>query len=109
MILLSPDQRVPVQSPLTFFEVGKKWNYDQNSTAAPTLNPFIPYLFTGITGLASNRTATSITLRLPPGWVSNLVQIPGQPMEYDVAYHTTDLATFNSTVPAGSYQFDVSA
>ena len=109
LVLLSPGQQVSAQSPVTFFEMGKSWNYSQNSVAAPALNPLIPYLFTAVTELASNRTATSITLRLPPGGVSNLVENPAQPGTYMFHYYTTNLTTFNATVPAGTYQFNVSA
>src|SRR6266404_5951215 len=47
---------------ITTFSVGKVHSFDQTSTAAPILDGFSPYGFTATTALASNRTATNITL-----------------------------------------------
>jgi hypothetical protein len=92
---------------VTTFVVGKAWEYDQTSTATPTLNTNIPYAFAGTTSLASNRTATSITLTLPTAAISNLVQNFVQHEDYFVSSYNTNLTTFNSTFPAGNYIFNV--
>jgi hypothetical protein len=93
---------------ITTFSVGKLHSYSQTSTALPTLDPD-PYSFLAITGLASNRTATSVALTLPTAAVSNLVQLPGHPESFIVFGFTNNLATFDSTFPAGNYSFFVQA
>lgn len=93
---------------ITSFSVGKLHSYSQTSTALPTLDPD-PYSFLAITGLASNRTATSVTLTLPTTAVSNLNQIPSHPESFILVGFTNDLATFDNTFPAGDYSFFVQA
>ena len=95
---------------ITTFSVGKLVYYDQYSSAAPTLDTNFPYLFEGSTSLASNRSASSISLTLATGSVSNLTQLnPGQPENWSLSYHTTNSATFNAMFPQGNYTFFVSA
>jgi hypothetical protein len=94
---------------ITVFTIGKGWLYTQASSGAPTLNPTAPYFFDGITSLSSNRTATNVSIGLPGGGVSNLFQNPLHHEEFIFTYSTTNLTTFNSTFPAGSYQFTVAS
>ncbi len=88
------------------FLVGRAWEYDQYSTAAPLLDTNIPYVFSGVTSLASNRTATTITLTMPTAGVSNLVPML-LPWDFTLGAYNTNLTTFNVTFPAGNYRFDV--
>jgi hypothetical protein len=92
---------------ITSFLVGKAWEYDQTSASAPLLDTNLPYVFEGLTSLASNRTATSATLTLPTGGVSNMVQNILFPSDFYLAEFDTNLATYNATFPAGSYVFNV--
>ena len=94
---------------ITTFSVGKLHSYSQTSTALPTLDPD-PYSFLAVTGLASNRTATSVTLTLPTlptATVSDLDQI--RPESFILVGFTNDLTTFDKTFPAGNYSFFVQA
>jgi len=62
-----------------------------------------------VTGLASNRTATAVTLTLPTAAVSNLVQNILFPWEFYMGGYNTNLATFNATFPSGNYVYNVTA
>jgi Bacterial Ig-like domain len=94
---------------ITTFNLGKTYNYNQNSTAAPVLDTDVPYLFSASTTLASNRTATSVTLKLPSAAVTNLSQNILQHENYYLVYFETNLSSFDAAFPAGSYQFSVQA
>jgi hypothetical protein len=94
----------------TTFSVGKVHHYLQSSSAAPTLDPVMPYGFSGVTMLASNRTASSVTLTLPTGAVSNLTQLPPPSAGiFLLSTVTANLAGFDATFPAGNYSFFVQA
>jgi hypothetical protein len=90
---------------ITTFSVGKILHYNQTSASLATLDPSTPYGFSGVTVLASNRTATNITLTLPTAAVSNLTQLPLQPEIYLVSTYRTTLSSFDADFPAGSYSF----
>jgi hypothetical protein len=92
---------------VTSFVVGKAWEYDQTSASVPLLDTNIPYVFSGVTSLASNRTATTVTLTLPTAGVSNLVQNFLYPWDFYLAGYNTNLTTYNATFPAGNYIFNV--
>lgn len=94
---------------ITSFVVGKAWEYNQTSTATPTLDADLPYLFSALNSLASNRTATAITLALPTAAVSNLVQNFVHHEDYYLSGYNTNLTTFNATFPAGNYVFNVTS
>jgi hypothetical protein len=95
---------------ITSFIVGKLYSFDQTSTAAPTADPTTPYIFGADTILASNRTATNITLTLPAsGAVSNLAQNPVEPELYYLAAFNTNQTTFENTFQEGDYIFNVRA
>ncbi len=93
----------------TSFVVSKLYVYDQTSTAAPSPNTNAPYLFSATTALASNRTATSITLTLPTAGVSNLTQNFSAPENWHFFGFDTNQSGFESTFPQGNYTFDVQA
>jgi hypothetical protein len=93
----------------TTFSLGKTHFFDQTSTAAPVLDATLPYGFSATTGLASNRTATSISLGFPTSATSNLTVNPIQPENYFLFSSSTNLATFDATVPTGNYLFTVNS
>ena len=89
----------------TVFSVGKILHYNQTSSGPPTLDLSTPYGFSGVTSLASNRTATNITVTLPTSAVSNLTQLPQQP-EIWLAYgFSPTLSAFDADFPPGNYSF----
>jgi len=93
---------------ITTFSVGKVHHYNQTSSGAPVLDPATPYGFSGVTALASNRTATSVTLTLPTAAVSNLTHLPPPSAEvFLLAAIDTSLGTFDATFPSGTYTFFV--
>ncbi|MGO8931987.1 MAG: Ig-like domain-containing protein [Limisphaerales bacterium] len=94
---------------ITTFGVAKVNWWDQSSTAAPVVDPNIPYYFAGTTTLASNRTATSITLTLPTSAVSNLTQNLLYPEDYFFTSFFTSSNAFETAFPQGTYTFYVSA
>lgn len=94
---------------ITSFTLGIVHDYDQTSTALPTLDPIAPYSFSAITSLSSNRTATNVLLTLPTSNVSNLVQIFFRPEMFTLFAFNTNLSTFNATFPSGNYTFNVQA
>lgn len=94
---------------ITAFAVGKVHFYHQTSAAAPTLDADVPYNFTAITTLASNRTANSVALTLPTTAVSNLTQNFLQPESFYLFVTSTDLPSFNAAFPSGNYAFNVMA
>jgi len=94
---------------ITSFAVGKVHSYNQTSTSAPVLDPDTPFGFMATTGLASNRTATAISLVLPTGSISNLTQAFMTPEDYYLYYFTTVSNTLETTFPQGNYIFGVSS
>ena len=94
---------------ITTFAVSKLNVWDQYSAAAPVPDTNVPYYFTGTTTLASNRTATSITLTLPTAAVSNLTQNLLYSWDYYFYSFMTNSNTFETTFPQGTYTFYVSA
>jgi len=94
---------------ITTFSVGKVHSFDQTSTAAPILDGFSPYGFSATTALASNRTATNITLTLPTSAVSNLTHNPLHAESFFLFGSNTNLTNFDTAFPSGIYQFMVFA
>jgi len=94
---------------ITTFSVGKVHHYNQTSSGPPTLDPATPYGLSVLTALASNRTATSVTLTLPTGSVSNLTQLPSQLENYVLFGIDTSLSNYDATYPAGDYVFDINS
>ncbi len=95
----------------TSFLVMKSYSYDQSSTAAPTPDPTAPYVFNASTMLASNRTATNITLTVPtaPPTVTNLQQNPVRLEDYYFFSVSNNATGFESACPQGDYVFNVQA
>lgn len=95
---------------ITTFTVGKVHHYNQTSAGDSTLDPITPYGFSGVTALASNRTATSVTLTLASGVVSNLTHLPPPSAEiFLMSPFDTSLSTYDAAFPAGNYSFFVQA
>ncbi len=94
---------------ITTFSVGKVWYYDQTSSLAPFLDPDVSYSFYASTVLASNRTATSISLTTPPSVVKNLNPNPISPEIFYTSDFSTNLAPFDAQYPSGNYLFNVQA
>jgi methionine-rich copper-binding protein CopC len=95
----------------TFFQVVQYTYYEQTNTNPPVLLPNITYEFFAQTLLASNRTATNITVTIPVRLVvSNLVEVPLTPERFSVAvFNPNLLAAFTTNFPSGNYIFNVSA
>ena len=93
----------------TAFAVGKVHTWDQYSAGPPVLDTNAPYFFNAITTLASNRTATAITVTLPTAAVSNLTQNFVAPEMYYFFSFTTNSTAFETSFPQGTYTFFVSA
>jgi hypothetical protein len=94
---------------LTTFEVGKVYSWDQYSAGSPVADTNTAYLFTGMTMLASNRTANAISLTPPASSATTLSQ---NPMRRENYYYVSSLPTssaFEAAFPQGTYTFNVSA
>jgi len=91
------------------FFLGKVYAYGQGSSGPPVPNAFASFLFNGTTTLASNRTATSITLTLPNAAVSNLTQNIGAKENYYLVYYNTSSNAMEGTFGPGNYTFTVNA
>jgi hypothetical protein len=90
----------------TGFVVGITHNFTQtNSIVTPDLE--VPYSFGAITSLASNRTATSISLKLPTNVTTNLMQNPIAPEDFFMVELQQDLNALNTSYPPGNYVFTV--
>lgn len=94
---------------ITTFSAGTIWLYDQNSANAPTPDPEASYGFSAGTGLASNRTATAISLTLPTGGMTNLNRSPLAAEDFYLVAFATNLTTFQAAYPNGNYIFNVQA
>jgi methionine-rich copper-binding protein CopC len=93
----------------TSFSVGQAIYYDQTSAGAPTADTNISYtyIFVGEIILSSNRTATSATLKLPSGSVSNLFENPFAPEEFFLDAGDTNQTRLDATFGSGNYMFTV--
>jgi len=94
---------------ITTFVAGKTYLNVQNSAGPPTPPTTPAYSFIATTVLASNRTANSITVTLPSGGTSNLLQDFILPAEYLLFASDTNNARFESTFPQGNYVFKVAS
>lgn len=94
---------------ISSFVAGKSYLNLQTTAGAPTPAPNPSYAFIATTVLASNRTALTVTVTLPSGGTSNLVQDFVLPDEYLLFAYDTNSTRFESTFPEGNYQFKVTA
>ena len=91
---------------LTTFLLGKYALYRQTTNAPP---PLFTYEFVEQATLASNRTATAITLAIPatPPRTNLLFESLLEPERYQTNLFTPILTNFVTNFPAGSYVFNV--
>jgi hypothetical protein len=83
---------------ITTFSVGKFYIYHQLTPDAPTPDTNAPYGFFGTTSLASNQTASAVTVTLPTGGgPKNLTQTPAHHEVYSLFGSNTDSNLFEST------------
>ncbi len=93
----------------TTFSVGKLHVFNQTSTDAPVLDSTVPYEFAAVTTLASNIAGSAVSLKLPTPVTTNLSQNPFQHELFSLFTTSTDLSSFDTTYPVGSYTFNVTA
>jgi hypothetical protein len=94
---------------ITTFTLGKVSAFEQSAPGAPQLSTNASFVFSAVTTLASNRTATAITLTTPTSAVSNLTQ---NFLEKEDFYLFGSFASSNSleaAFPQGGYTFNVAA
>jgi len=94
---------------LTTFSVGKSHTYVQTSPALPVLDLDTPYGFAAETLLASNRTANSVSLRLPTADVSSLTQTLGKPEQWLLLSISPSESALETSFPDGNYTYTVVA
>ncbi len=94
---------------ITSFIAGHLFLYEQSSPSAATPSPDYSYGFSADTTLASNRTATAISVTLPTSVVKMLSQSPTAPEDYYTFDGTSNLTTFQAEYPSGNYVFNVQA
>jgi len=93
---------------ITTFSVGKFYIYQQLTPGAPTPDTNAPYGFFASASLASNQTASAVTVTLPAGGgPRNLAQSPARQEVYNYFGYGPDTNTFESTYPEGDYVFNV--
>lgn len=88
----------------TTFTIGTFHYYNQTETT-PAIDPELSYAFMAGTELASNRTATAISVTLPTGSISNLNENPIATEVWNMFAYDTSLAAFNDTFRSGNYTF----
>jgi hypothetical protein len=94
---------------ITEFSVNALHFYRQTNNTNPALDPDLGYTFGATTVLASNQTATAISVALPTSVVLPLSPNPFSQELYYTHDDTTNLTTFNTTYPGGNYTFTVIA
>jgi len=94
---------------ISSFFLGKLYVYGQGSSGPPVPMATAPFIFNGTATLASNRTATSITLTLPNAAVSNFTQNLAAKENYYLTYFNTSSNTVETNFPSGDYTFTVNA
>jgi len=94
---------------ITDFAVQAVHFYNQTNSTAPTLDPDLGYTFGATTSLASNRTATAISVALPTSVILPLSPNPVARELYFAYDSSTDLNAFNTSYPGGNYTFTVIA
>jgi hypothetical protein len=94
---------------ITTFVIGKSYLNLQSTPGAPTPAPNPFYSFIATTSLSSNRTANIITVTIPSGGTSNLLQNLVLPEDFLLLAFDTNTARFESTFPEGNYLFKVTS
>lgn len=94
---------------ITSFTVGKLYFYQQTNTSAPTVMTNVAYGFLATTALASNQTASAVTVTLPgASSATGLSQNPVLTWDYYFFdYNHTNSTSFEAAYPQGSYVYNV--
>jgi len=92
---------------VTSFVVGLVQVYRQESAGPPVLDPDYGYEFFASTTLASNRTATSVSLAWPTGETADLMRNPLQSWMFFYSGEDADDGSIEETYPPGNYVFTV--
>jgi hypothetical protein len=97
----------PGNGSFTSYNIFKSAMYVQNDAAAPTPDTSSdPFIFSANVSLATNRTATSVTLTPPGGSPQPMQSFFGSP--YIFFDSTNDLSKLDALYPSGNYTFTVS-
>lgn len=90
--------------------LGKGYFFSQTSPGTPALDASAPYGFVACATVAcSNGSASSVTLSLPNGTVTNVAGAAGIPGHFVVSAVVFDLTTLEGAYPNGNYRFDLQA
>jgi len=92
---------------VTSFLIGELHFYNQTSAGTPTLDPSASFAFEAGTVLASNRTATAISVKLPTNVSTNLNRSPVAQESFTAFAASTNLTSFQAAFPSGDYVFNV--
>lgn len=95
---------------ITELSFGRSLSYNQYTPGAPVPDTNYAYSFVASAILASNRTATAISLAMPApaSTISNLAANFFRPELWMMMYFTTNQADFDAKFPAsGAYQFSI--
>lgn len=94
---------------ITTFSVGKLYLYQQTNTSAPTAMTNVAYGFVATTALASNQTASAVTVTIPgTNSATGLSQNPVASWDYYFFdYNHTNSTSFEAAFPQGSYVYNV--
>ncbi len=93
----------------TSFDLGFGYTYDQFSTGTASLDTNTPYFFVANLTLASNRTATSVSVELPSTTVTNLMENPFSLEDFNFVAYNTNEAALDATFTTGNYVFTINA
>ena len=92
---------------ITTFSAGKLYYNEQLAAGAPTPMTDFAYAFSASTSLASNRTATAVTVAIPnAAGPTSLMQNPSSPEDFYFVDWTNSAPTFESLHPQGNYVFN---
>jgi hypothetical protein len=93
---------------ITTFAVGKLYFYEQTNNGPATPTADYSYFFNANAALASNRSATSVTVTIPgSGSPTGLTQNFLHHEDYYFVDFGSNQANFEATYPQGSYAFNV--
>lgn len=93
---------------VTSYLVGKMHFYAQTNGTGPVLDPDfdVPYAFVAMVTLASNKTASAISVALPTTSSESLIQLPQSPEIWEFFDFNANLETL---YPQGTYTFTLNS
>ena len=94
---------------ITTLSIGKVYIYEQTNSSAPTIVTNVAYGFIATVSLASNRTASAVTVMVPGASAATSLNQNFVAHEdyYFYAYNETNAAAFEQTYPQGNYVYNV--